>query len=120
MDYQFKKDYLGQPIAKFSMGHEAIGRWLTDELGSNQKALQSLIDIVTQIEQSLIGFREINGSELQLTVSLNGVEVSLIETGVELDDSIDEEDSLYESESFSECGLQDFKQVLLSWFDYIS
>jgi len=117
MDFQFKRDILGQPIASFSMGHEAIGRWLTDELGSNQTSTLNLIDMVNKIEQSLIGFREMSGSELELTLSLNGVEVSALESDIDLQD---EDSNLYESESFSECGLLDFKQALQSWLEFIS
>ncbi len=120
MDFQFKKDILGQPVASFSMGHETIGRWLTDELGSNPKNTQNLINLISNIEQSLIGFREITGSELQLSLSLNGVEVSALDTEFDSQDDFHEDTNLYEGESFSECGLLDFKQAVLSWLEYIS
>ena len=120
MDYQFKKDLYGQPTAKFSMGHEAVGRWLTDELGNNQKKTQNLLDIVIQIEQGKIGFREITGTEFQLSLSLNNVEVSARATDFELDEELHQDSHLYEGESFSECGLTDFSVVLVSWLDYIN
>lgn len=119
MDFQFKKDILGQPVASFSMGHEAIGRWLTDELGSNLIHTQNLIDLIIKVEQSEIGFREITGSELQLTLSINGVEVSTLDSEYDLQDELTEDASLYECESFSECGLLDFKQSVQSWLEYI-
>lgn len=124
MDFQFKKDILGQPVASFSMGHETIGRWLTDELGSNSTNTLKLIDVINNIEQSSIGFREITGKELQLSLSISGVEVSAIESDynsdMDLQDEFDEATSLYEGESFSECGLLDFKQALLAWLEFIS
>ena len=120
MDYQFKKDLYGQPIAKFSMGHEAIGRWLSDELSNNQPAIQRLIDLISQIENGRIGFRELNGAELQLTVSLTGIEVNPLEDDFLEDNSILQDTSLYEGESFAECGLTDFKEVLLSWREFVS
>ena len=120
MDYQFKKDLFGQPIAKFSMGHEAIGRWLSDELSNNQAAIQHLIDLVTQIESGHVGFREFNGAELHLTVSLTGVEINPLGDDFLEDDSILQDNSLYEGESVAECGLSDFKEVLLSWREFVS
>lgn len=32
MDYEFLRDATGQVLVKFSMGHEAIGHWLNDEV----------------------------------------------------------------------------------------
>lgn len=120
MDYQFTKDILGHPCAKFSMGHEAIGRWLTDELGDNLQRVQALINTVEQVEQSIIGFREIIGLELVLHLSISGIEIEPVESDVEPDEMMIENGELYQSESFSECGLQDFKQALLSWQEYVS
>ena len=119
MDYQFKRDILGLPIAKFSMGHEAVGRWLTDELAGNKVRILSLIDIIEKIEQSKIGFRELTGSEFQISLSLSGVEINAITTDFDLGDFMLEKTHLYQEESFSECGLQDFKQAVLSWLDYV-
>lgn len=125
MDYQFRKDLYGQPIAKFSMGHEAIGRWLSDELSNNQLAVQRLIDVISQIEKGHIGFREFNGAEFQLTICITGVEISPLEDGsledhILEDNSILQDSNLYEGESFSQCGLSDFKEVLVSWKDFVA
>jgi len=120
MDYQFKKDLYGQPIAKFSMGHEAIGRWLSDELSNNQLAIQRLIDLVTSIENGHIGFREFAGSEFQLTIGLSGVEVQPLEGDILQDETILQDNRLYDGESCAECGLPDFKEVLLSWREFVA
>lgn len=119
MDYQFKKDLYGQPIAKFSMGHEAIGRWLSDELSNNQPIIQKLIDLISQIENGRVGFREINGAEFQLSISLSGVEVGPLESEHIEDNSLLQDHNLYEGESIAECGLFDFKEVLLSWQEFV-
>lgn len=101
------------------MGHEAVGRWLSDELGKNLGRAEALLETITQIEQGQIGFREIIGSELKLNLSLNNVEIEALTTCEISDTALQEDNSLYESESFSECGLLDFKNVLLSWIDFI-
>jgi uncharacterized protein YacL (UPF0231 family) len=120
MEFQFKKDILGQPIAEFTMGHEAIGRWFSDELGANLETTKNLLAVIENIETSIIGFREIKGAELLLTLSISGIEVTAINSDYELEEDFYEDAELYESEFFSECGLLDFKQAVLSWLEFIS
>jgi uncharacterized protein YacL (UPF0231 family) len=119
MDYQFKTDLYGQPSAKFSMGHEAIARWLSDELSSNQNAVRKLIDLITEIENGEVGFREFNGTEFQLTINLSGIQVNPLEGSFDQDDFLLEDNNIYEGESFAECGLTDFKEVLTAWLEFI-
>ena len=119
MDYQFKKDLYGKPIATFSMGHESIGRWLTEELGCNQRSCDELLKNIALVEQGEVGFREIVGSEFELSISKSGVEVRSIINDFALEDVLLEDAILYQGESCSECGLTDFKDVLIAWVDYI-
>ncbi|MBV1908219.1 MAG: YacL family protein, partial [Kangiellaceae bacterium] len=53
VDYQFRKNYLGQPVAKFSMGHEAFGRWFSDELSSNKLLAQQINRSIDDIQSGL-------------------------------------------------------------------
>ena len=39
MDYEFRRDPFGGYRARFSMGHEAIGQWLIDEVGKDEEKL---------------------------------------------------------------------------------
>jgi len=41
MDYEFRRDPFGGYRARFSMGHEAIGQWLIDEVGKDEEKLTS-------------------------------------------------------------------------------
>lgn len=138
MDYQFRHDIYGLPIAKFSMGHESIGQWLSDELGKSQFKTNELINTIIQIENGNVGFKELKGNQLQLTLNLMSVEVELLENEpsnkyYEQEDSDqdyfehdkdehgkDEHENLTNCDLKSECGLLDFKQVVLDWLDFIS
>ena len=45
MDYEFRRDPFGGYRARFSMGHEAIGQWLIDEVGKDEeKALFMILN----------------------------------------------------------------------------
>jgi uncharacterized protein YacL (UPF0231 family) len=48
------------------------------------------------------------------------VEVRALSLGMEVDDEeLPENTNLYDNESYAECGLEDFQQVLISWQEFI-
>lgn len=61
MDYEFRRDPFGGYRARFSMGHEAIGQWLIDEVGKDEEKLDELFAIIdqlssrTRVEYRLLG-----------------------------------------------------------------
>ncbi len=120
MDYDFSYDEYKRPIARFSLGHEAIGRWFTEELGSDQQAIAGLLDTVRQGEQQQPNRRHVMGAEFQLRIEKHEVEVVALALEIDADEPIPEDTSLYDAESYAECGLQDFKQALLGWQLFIA
>jgi uncharacterized protein YacL (UPF0231 family) len=120
VDYDFSHDEYKRPIAKFSIGHEAISRWFTEELGSDQQATASLLDTVRQSEQQQLNSRHILGAEFQLRIEQNEVEIIALALEIDVDEPIPEDTNLYDAESYAECGLQDFKQALLGWQIFIA
>lgn len=117
MDYEFIFDEKNRPIARFSLGHEAIGRWFTEELGSDQMAIAKLLDSVRQGEQEPQSSIQLVGAEFQLRIEQNEVEVVGLAFEIDelIDEPIPEDTNVYDAESHAECGLEDFKQALLSW-----
>ena len=49
MDYEFRRDPFSGYRARFSMGHEAIGQWLIDEVGKDEEKLDELFAIIDQL-----------------------------------------------------------------------
>ena len=49
MDYEFRRDPFGGYRARFSMGHEAIGQWLIDEVGRTRRSSTRLFAIIDQL-----------------------------------------------------------------------
>ena len=119
-----------------SMEHEAIGRWLTDEISNNKSKTVQILTLIEQFEQGSITFKEIIGTEFQLSISHIGVEIKALNleayytnSGMDNfnynefsgnDDDRSEDVELYDKESYAECGLHDFKIALLSWQEYIN
>ncbi|OUS41334.1 hypothetical protein A9R00_01460 [Oleispira antarctica] len=119
MDYDFTFDEYDKPIAEFSMGHEAIGSWFNDELGANQQRIEELVDIIEQLLSHRIQQRQVDGTEYQLRMNQEDVEVVALSLGLEVDEELPENTNLYDDESYAECGLEDFQQVLISWQEFI-
>lgn len=119
MDYDFTFDEYDKPVAEFSMGHEAIGTWFTEELGKNQQRIEEIIDILDQLVNRRVQQRQIEGTEYQLRMNQEDVEVRALSIGLEVDEELPQDTHLYDQESYAECGLEDFQQALISWQEFI-
>lgn len=121
MEFEFKKELGGEPFAELSMGHEAIARWINDELGSNTTRVRQLIELVEQVESQTKPSASVQGQYLKLMLDKNGVMVSSQdELDSYADEGLDEENmTIYDSESNAECGLPDFLEVIYAWLDFI-
>ncbi|NRA24166.1 MAG: YacL family protein [Oleispira sp.] len=119
MDYNFTFDEYDKPIAEFSMGHEAIGTWFSDELGASQQRIDELIDIIDQLTHHRIQQRQIEGIEYQLRLNQENVEVIALSLDLEIDQELPEDSQFYDEESYAECGLEDFQEALVSWQEFI-
>ncbi len=114
-----------QPEAKFSMGHEAVGRWLTEELGKNRDSIEALLQTITKIEKNEIRKKSIEGKEFILRIDRDEVEIVALaldgDIGSDFDtqDDIPEDTNLYNEEMRAECGLPDFKHAVESWQAFI-
>ena len=120
MDYHFQRNFIGRPEAFFSMGYEAMGVWLTEELGNNHKQLDHLLVAIDSLEkrQRWEYFDDGMNFRLHLTHDVAEVRAALLETDMASDEM--EEMDYYDSESISHCGLDDFKNLLLQWQQFLS
>lgn len=119
MDYEFIRDEYGNLSAQFSMGHEAIGRWFSQELGIDQAAIAELLVKIDRLEQRRLSQYRIEGDEYQLRLNWDQIEVLAMALEIEVDEELPESTNLYDQELFSECGLQDFKQAVLRWQEFV-
>ena len=146
MDYHFTTDIYGQAEAKFSMGHEAIGRWLTEELGSNRDKVSTLITVVENIMAGKLRRHQQQGFEFLLSIDYADVNISrandcandtglghIGEHGLADDDfdthngleshdgdALDDGQHSYDAEHQASCGLEDFYRALTSWQEFLA
>lgn len=124
MDYQFKRDIYGNPIAKISMEQELFGRWITDDLGSNLNRVEQFISIICQIEVGQRGYYQTHTGNFEVLLSMTEVEISMSDGDLhggynEQENQFIDESDLHGETLESSCGLTDIKSVLESWRDYI-
>lgn len=121
MDHEFVRDIEGRFIARLSMGHEAFGSWLTDELGTDVARCDELLAIIKHIPQSDDGY-ECKGDVFRLYLDQEAATVSALELQFETSSEQSQELGLsyYDDELFAACGLDDFEQLLTAWRTFIS
>ena len=120
MDYELKKDYLGKPFAKFSMGHEAFGRWFTEELSNDISLVDNILSSITLIESRSVFEKYFCGKFFELTVEFEQVSVRALSLSYDSEDEMGDNLELFDQELMSDCGLPDFKEALVSWREFIS
>jgi uncharacterized protein len=118
MDYEFTLDEYDRPVAIFSSGCEALGRWFTEEL-TNHALIEELLGIAEQLEQRRIQRRQLFGNDSQLDIDQDEVIITASALGSDAHEEIPEGTRLYDDEAQASCGLQDFKQALLAWQAFV-
>ena len=124
MEYEFIHDAItGEARALMSLEHEVIGPWIEVELGDDVTKLSELLTVIdsvaTEISQEvMITGREytitLNKEEIsiQTNVSMNG---ALNDHGEGLPDRLTDEHINLDQNEIAGCGLDDFRDLLLSW-----
>ena len=121
MEYTFKTNFITQqPQANFSFGHELFGPWLEQEVGKDLVKLQSIFDLIDNLqlandEHTLIGKEYsllINEGEVEVFANNNNIDE---EVPLNIADDVDD----FEQASSALCGLEDFVEMLESWQDFI-
>lgn len=120
MDYEFKKNTLeGSYHAIFSMGHEALGRWLVEEVGKDFAKMDLVVAQISALKNSPQEWRLI-GDELTLSLQDNEALIQANFLFSEDDDELEEDLHLYDEESIAVCGIEDFSQVLDAWRAFVT
>lgn len=123
MEYEFINDSLtGLSTARFSMEHEIMGPWLEVEIGKSTPKLTQLLETIadtkTREQQDVF----ITGKEYTLIFSHDSVQVlsnsSFKDDADELSNEL-EEGLMTDHDSSAECGIEDFKILLMQWSTFI-
>ena len=124
MEYEFIHDPItGVASARFSMEHENIGSWLELELAKDRQKLTELLTAIAKVESGKAQEVRIVGHEFSVLIEKDDVTIehnsafnSAETLPVELQEDIHNEDF----NAISQCGLDDFHQLLLSWAKFIN
>lgn len=124
MEYQFYQGAHG-PIAELSMEQAAIGRWLTEEIGSDSDRINGLLHNIAEICDGIFLELDVTGKEFRLTLNKDEVEIKANSLVNNLDaDSTEQMDAeglnFYDSEDVAGCGLEDFIDLLNAWQEFCS
>jgi len=121
MEFEFIRNTLmGEYYVKCSMGHEIVGRWLQDEIGSDWQKIEQVELLIEQAltnpqqEHSLLG-REISVSILSDEVI---VQENVLAHGEEMDEG--SEFDFYDCESTASCGIDDFSLAIEQWKGFLT
>jgi len=120
MEFKFKTDTLNDSYrVEFSMEHEAFGRWLLNELGTEPKDINALLTIVNSLKGNNEVEKIIEGRDFSLT--LTNDDVLVMANSLHLNSDLPEGEDLshYDDESTSGCGLEDFEIMLESWLEFV-
>lgn len=120
MNYQFMRNEQGRPIAEFDMGSETFSRWFSEELSADKNKINTIFAAIEQLEKKQIKEFTLKGSDISLSLDPYEVEVRSDNLDIDAPDELPEGTQLYDQESISGCGLEDFISVLHSWNDFVS
>jgi uncharacterized protein YacL (UPF0231 family) len=120
MNYQFIRDQRGNPIAQFEMGSEIFTLWFAEELGNDKNKVAEILKAIEQLQNKEIKEFVLEGSDITLTLDPYEVEIRSKLLDVDAPDELPEGTELYDQESISGCGLEDFASVLESWKKFIA
>jgi len=124
MEYEFIHDPIsGVASANFSIDHENLGPWLEIELANNIEKLTALLSAIDEVDHGHKHEVTIIGHEYSVLIEKDDVTVRSNANfdGIDIGDvdNLPDELLLSEQHASSTCGLDDFRQLLLSWSDFI-
>lgn len=120
MEFDFKRNRLtGTVMAEFSMDHEVFGRWLTEELGDNLALAKQVLAKIELLMDGELSHWHLTGGDL--TLAADNEQVRIFVSAIDFDEDFDIEDgmNLYDMESESYCGLEDFHHALSQWISFL-
>ncbi|MEZ8193379.1 MULTISPECIES: YacL family protein [Vibrio] len=121
MEFEFTRNTLmGEYYVKCSMGHEIIGRWLQEEIGTNRQKIDQVCALLDEAQLRTSKEQKLLGTEISLVICED--EVTVQENSLDHDSELEEQHSEYDyynCESTASCGLEDFELLIERWKDFI-
>ncbi|MGB0734092.1 MAG: YacL family protein [Pontibacterium sp.] len=119
MEYDFTEGPYG-PEAHFSMGHEALAYWLTQEVKGDTLTICQLLATADQLRQGKGWDFTHEGAEYDLLLTQTDAIVTAHSLNQNGDFDLEDDLELYDDESAARCGLEDFEDVLKDWLAFVT
>jgi len=120
MEFEFRKDFItGVATIQTEMNHEAFATWLEME-GQSVKWVELLIEKIEALQNREQNEYKLTGSEFDLFLTNAEAQITnhrLMEVNEE---ELSDDLSFYNAEIEACCGLEDFKNLIESWLEFIS
>lgn len=114
MEFEFFRDLNGHHRARFSMGHEVMGQWLTDDV--NVAETDELLAVMDQLEAGTL--QEFKKSYAECSLLLTKEEAELSSHSLNFESELEDGMAYYDDELYAGCGLDDLARVLHQWHDF--
>lgn len=121
MEYEFRRNSLdGNVHAIFSMDHEVLGKWLSDEVGNNTRLINEILAAIEKIKCAKETQYHLVGADFTLEVDTEQVSIFANVLGFQGDYELEDDMNVYDVESTCSCGIDDFEHVLLRWQQFLN
>ena len=77
MEFEFRTDITGQPLAKCDLECEAFGDWLSNDYGTQRTKINQLLTLIEKLQQKQILSYSLEGREYYLNFENEEVELYL-------------------------------------------
>lgn len=114
MEFEFFRDLNGQHRARFTMGHEVMGAWLTEEVTMAETS--ELLGVIQRLEVGEI--QEFKRAYRECSLLLTREEAELSAHALSFDSDLEDGMAYYDDELYAGCGLDDLARVLTQWQDF--
>ncbi|MCK8044695.1 YacL family protein [Shewanella sp. 1CM18E] len=120
MEYEFLRNTITDTVfARFSMDHEALGFWLSEELADNSQLFEQICQQIERLQSGQGNEWRLVGKAISLELDSEQARIFANDIEDNEDQELDESMSFYDGESEAFCGLEDFHEVILSWRRFI-
>ncbi|MGS0674407.1 YacL family protein [Shewanella sp. 0m-4] len=120
MEYEFLRNTITDTVfARFSMDHEAVGFWLSEELADNRPLYVEICQQIERLQNGQGNEWRLLGKALSLELDTEQARIFANDIEDNEDQELDESMSFYDGESEAFCGLEDFYEVLVSWRHFL-
>lgn len=118
MEYQFSYDLIGNHVAKCELDCELFGDWLSQDIGKDKKQVIDLLDKIQRLHNYQIQEYRHVGKTFHLLLEHDEAELTL--NNLDLDDTVNTEETDWQVDQVSGCGLVDLEHLLEAWVDFIT